>query len=331
MNKKSNVNKLNRLQKRVDNLTRKVSNNAPVAISRNSRNDAKDHYSTKGKERISDISALNPSYACRGVFINPANASLFPWLSGIATKYDKYHFKRLIFRYKPALPTSEGGNVYMGVDYNTLDPAPPSSIQFCQMTHWTTNVAWKPNELAVDTKDCGWLYTRTGPVPNADYKTYDLGKLFLAVEGISYTGPVGYFEVEYDIELARRQPDYVSSSVLEADTSIWSWFSTPAAGVTIDTKGTWNPSSVVPKVNKTNDCILVTSGGLIIKIPGVYRISFKASSYDVTMKQNDTTLINSVDQANIVLPLSTDDVITVNNGSSSSILTIYSFNIVKLN
>jgi hypothetical protein len=215
---KTQVNKqLKSLNKRLNNINKRLVSNAPVAISTRNSNTGKDYYKTKGKERISNVTALNAGFNIVDVFINPANSSLFPWLSGIGKKYDLYHFKRLRFTYVPSLPTSEEGSLYIGLDYNTLDPAPNSSSELCQLSHWTMNVVWKPTSIAIDLNSIGWLYTRTGPVANADYKTYDLGKLFVATEGVTYTGTVGYIEVEYDVEFKRRQPDYTSSVIPTTD------------------------------------------------------------------------------------------------------------------
>lgn len=210
--RKTQVNKkLKSINKQIININRRLTNNAPVAISTKKSNTGKDYYRTQGRERISNITALSQDFDVKGIFINPANQDLFPWLSGIGRKYDLYHFKRLKFSYVPALPTSEEGNVYIGLDYNTLDPAPASSNELCQLSHWSMNVVWKPNSLVIDLNNIGWLYTRSGPVANADYKTYDLGKLFVAIEGVSFDGTAGYIDVEYDVEFKRRQPDYTNS------------------------------------------------------------------------------------------------------------------------
>lgn len=215
---KTQVNKkLKSLNRKVDNLNKRLTSNAPVAISTKNSNTGRDTYRTKGKERISNVTALNSGFNIVDVFINPANSSLFPWLSGIGKKYDLYRFKRLRFNYVPSIPTSEEGSVYIGLDYNTLDPPPTSSSELCQLSHWTMNVVWKPTSLPIDLNGLGWLYTRSGPVANADYKTYDLGKLFFATEGITYTGTAGYIEVDYDVEFKRRQPDYTSSVIPTSD------------------------------------------------------------------------------------------------------------------
>jgi hypothetical protein len=258
---KTQVNKkLKSLNKRLDNINRRLTSNAPVAISTKTSNTGKDYYKTKGKERISNVTALNSGFNIVDVFINPANSSLFPWLSGIGKKYDLYRFKRLRFSYTPSLPTSEEGNIYIGLDYNTLDPAPQSSIELCQLSHWTMNVVWKPTSISIDLNSIDWLYTRSGPVANADYKTYDLGKLFFATEGITYTGTVGYIEVEYDVEFKRRQPDYTSSVIPTTD------IYTPLAQFNIaNLSNNQNSSSFVSSF--TNNSIIVpdnTTGSFIV-------------------------------------------------------------------
>jgi hypothetical protein len=227
-----------------------LTSNAPVAISTKLSNTGKDYYKTKGKERISNVTALNSGFNIVDVFINPANSSLFPWLSGIGKKYDLYHFKRLRFTYVPSIPTSEEGNIYIGLDYNTLDPPPSSSIDLCQLSHWTMNVVWKPTSLTIDLNSIGWLYTRTGPVANADYKTYDLGRLFFATEGITYGGTVGYIEVEYDVEFKRRQPDYTSSVIPTTD------IYTPITSLKVATLPAGSPSTSFTS-SVTNNSIIV--------------------------------------------------------------------------
>jgi hypothetical protein len=215
---KTQVNKkLKSLNTKINNINKRLTSNAPVAISTKNSNTGRDYYKTRGKERISNVTALNSGFNIVDVFINPANSALFPWLSGIGKKYDLYHFKRLRFNYIPSIPTSEEGSIYIGLDYNTLDPPPTSSSELCQLSHWTMNVVWKPTSITIDLNSIGWLYTRTGPVANADYKTYDLGRLFFATEGITYTGTAGYIEVEYDVEFKRRQPDYTSSVIPTTD------------------------------------------------------------------------------------------------------------------
>jgi hypothetical protein len=310
---KTQVNKkLKSLNKRLNNINKRLTSNAPVAISTKTSNTGKDYYKTKGKERISNVTALNQGFNVVDVFINPANSSLFPWLSGIGKKYDLYHFKRLRFTYTPSLPTSEEGNIYIGLDYNTLDPAPQSSIELCQLSHWTMNVVWKPTSLTIDLNGLDWLYTRSGPVANADYKTYDLGKLFFATEGITYTGTVGYIEVEYDVEFKRRQPDYTSSVIPTTDvyTPITQFVVGSLASTTSSssfTSSATNNTVIVP--NNANGTFTVTKD---IKVLVLSTIS---NAYN-SISTGGAAVSNSRNLD--VVTLSTNTTYKVYNGSSNT-------------
>jgi hypothetical protein len=53
---KTQVNKkMKSFNKRLNALNRRLTNNAPVAISTRNSNTGKDYYSTKGKERVSNV------------------------------------------------------------------------------------------------------------------------------------------------------------------------------------------------------------------------------------------------------------------------------------
>jgi hypothetical protein len=304
---KTQVNKkLKSLNRKIDNINKRLINNAPVAISTKNSNTGRDYYKTKGKERISNVTALNSGFNIVDVFINPANSSLFPWLSGIGKKYDLYHFKRLRFNYIPSIPTSEEGSIYIGLDYNTLDPSPASSSELCQLSHWTMNVVWKPTSLSIDLNSIGWLYTRTGPVANADYKTYDLGKLFFATEGITYTGTAGYIEVEYDVEFKRRQPDYTQGVIPTTD--IYTPMTSLKGNVTIGSYSTSFTSSI------TNNSIIVpdnATGTFIVTkdVQALVLAKYKSGS-------TETTYVNSClhDGSSAITSSSCFDVVSLTTG-----------------
>jgi hypothetical protein len=310
---KTQVNKkLKSLNKRLDNINRRLTSNAPVAISTKTSNTGKDYYKTKGKERISNVTALNSGFNIIDVFINPANTSLFPWLSGIGKKYDLYHFKRLRFTYTPSLPTSEEGNIYIGLDYNTLDPSPSSSIELCQLSHWTMNVVWKPTSISIDLNSIGWLYTRSGPVANADYKTYDLGRLFFATEGITYTGTVGYIEVEYDVEFKRRQPDYTSSVIPTTD------IYTPMASIYVGSLSSSTSSTSFLSSNVNNSIINVdNSSGTITVTKDVKVILLSSLGAYRLLSSNGSAISGSYPY--YVATLSTGTNYKIYNDSSSSV------------
>lgn len=52
------------------------------------------------RELISDLSA-SASFQPGSRRINPGDADVFPWLSGIASRYEKYKFRKLKFTMVP--------------------------------------------------------------------------------------------------------------------------------------------------------------------------------------------------------------------------------------
>lgn len=183
-------------------------NNAPVAIGSSStsrRNN--NNYRLSNVERIAEVK----DGLIHSLQINPGMESAFPWLSNIARSYDRYRFHRLIFRYKPTCPTDTVGQVIMAWDYDSLDPVPTNEQDICQETYWIANSCWKPGTISIGLRNNrGALYTRSGMIGYADLKTYDIGQLI-------YKGPspnaVGYIEVDYDITLLDRQPDFIANNI----------------------------------------------------------------------------------------------------------------------
>lgn len=65
---------------------------------------------------LTTLSAATPGYD-----LNPACSNLFPWLSGIATNYERYRFISTNFRFVPSSPTTTAGRFYAAIDYDYDD------------------------------------------------------------------------------------------------------------------------------------------------------------------------------------------------------------------
>jgi hypothetical protein len=68
---------------------------------------------------------------------------------------------------------------------------------------YTDGSPWRLFELKVPT-DKRILFTRSGPVPGTDPKTYDMGTLHVSTEACADGTAIGYLEVSYDIELLNK-------------------------------------------------------------------------------------------------------------------------------
>lgn len=205
-NKQKNTkisNRLSKLEKRLDRL-------ASVAVaseaSSRSTNTAMNTVKVHNRERIMTVTSANGNYQNFVSKINPGIADSFPWLSNIAKIFDKYRFTRLIYHFKTFVPTSTPGSVSLSYDPDTLDPAPTSSLQVAQQSKWSTNSVWKSFSISINCNRDEFLYTRVDVPTGVDLKTYDLGQLFVSLEGVP-AGSVGYIEADYEVVLKDKQPN----------------------------------------------------------------------------------------------------------------------------
>jgi len=141
---------------------------------------------------------------------NPGLNTSFPWLSQIATNYDKYKFRNLYMEYIPSCPTTTSGTIYFAFDPNALDLGP---VETGDMLQYKVNIQGSPflvHKMVVpgeilNTK----LYTRTvaQALPsNVDYKTYDLGLFYVVTDATAASGSLGSIKIGYTCEFFDAQP-----------------------------------------------------------------------------------------------------------------------------
>lgn len=182
---------------------------APAAVGMDSiqgglyRRGAKTHR-VNHTEYVSDISGTT-GFAVRAIAINPGQAALFPWLSQIASRYEKYRFRSLRFVYQTEKSTATSGTVMFAIDYDAEDDVPSTKTQLLQNEDKERGAPWQKFHLQCqqhNLRDTLARFVRPGAVPSGvDVKTYDLGTLLIGTSGMADTSDVGELYVEYDIEL----------------------------------------------------------------------------------------------------------------------------------
>lgn len=190
--------------------TRRASRNrnAPVAVGSSSRSGRwNNNYRIRNIERVFDMDTTGGIIS---IPINPGLKTSFPWLSNIAKSYDKYQFHKIVFRYKPTCPSTEPGQVVLAWDYDSLDPLPSNNQEMAQESYWVSTAPWQHSTFTVSLAGIGRLFTRSTLIAGTDLKTYDLGQLLISYPASSTTS-MGYVEVEYDLTLYNKQPDFISS------------------------------------------------------------------------------------------------------------------------
>lgn len=171
-------------------------------------------YIVRHREYICDLTA-STSFNCQTFPVNPGIPSIFPWLSQVASSYEEYEFRGLMFEFKSlssdALLSSATstalGFVAMATQYNPTNP-PFSDKKLLENYEYSNSR--KPSECFIHPVECKrrlnvdtHLYIRTGSVPSGeDPKFYDLGVLNVAVGGCQASGGVlGELWVTYEVEL----------------------------------------------------------------------------------------------------------------------------------
>lgn len=167
------------------------------------------------REYIADIDAQSADFTIQSFSINPGLSSTFPWLSAVATAYEEYEFRGLVFEFKSlssdsvlsSATSSALGFVAMATQYNS---AAANFTNKKALENYEYANSDKPSCSFLHPVECKrrlnaetHLYLRSAAVPaGQDQKTYDLGDFNIAVGGCqSNTGVLGELWCTYEVEL----------------------------------------------------------------------------------------------------------------------------------
>lgn len=163
------------------------------------------------KEYVNEVIA-SINFAATGYNVNPGLSSTFPWLSGVASNFEKYKFRYCHFRFEPEASTTTAGSIMMSVDLNALDLLPTSKQEVMTVKDAVRSPTWS-NCMTTIPEIVKELFVRTStPPPNSDLKTYDAGLLTVARQGQPTASvAIGELYVEYCVEL--HVPTFTSSAL----------------------------------------------------------------------------------------------------------------------
>ncbi len=157
------------------------------------------------------------SFTVQGSYkINPGLSATFPWLSRIATSYQQYAIKGMVFHYVPtsgsaiASTNNALGSVMLQTSYRVTDDAPTSKVELLN-EYWSTEVV--PSETTCHPIECdpkenpfSIHYVRSSLALPTDENAlmYDLGVTHVCTSGQQTNGVVlGDLWVTYEIELKK--------------------------------------------------------------------------------------------------------------------------------
>jgi hypothetical protein len=179
------------------------------------------------EECLGAVTTPGATFTVSSYVLNPANASTFPWLSTIATKFEKYQFHTLSFRFVSTSADAVGstttslGSVLLNTDYDVLDANFASQTA---MEDYGGCAEGKPASDLVHKIDCVGkqggskptsfdrytLYSadNTPPYPgNSSAHDYDVGLFQLATVGQQAACTIGRLYVCYSLRLIRKKVD----------------------------------------------------------------------------------------------------------------------------
>jgi hypothetical protein len=175
----------------------------PVVTSEMSSGDLR--IRVRHREYVADVLG-SVAYAVTQYAINPGLASTFPWLSQLAACFESYKFRDLCFQYRTQAATASTGKALLSVDWDAADPAPSSKLLQLQERTKADDASWQNFDLPCDRADLAKFgvqrYIRPAALAaNLDIKTYDVGNLWVGVQGEANANAIGELWICYDVDL----------------------------------------------------------------------------------------------------------------------------------
>lgn len=176
-----------------------------------------------GRERFATVkSSPNSSpFAANYYAVNPGLSGIFPWLAPQAVQWEKYKFLSMKIHYISQVNefnTNSNGLVGILFDPNPSDGAPTDMTTLINHSYakalrptedFTINV---PKQV-LERLTAGFLVRNRSK--RTDLNTYDVGAIYIAATGqVDNTTELGYFEIEYRVQLLQRQTTGIGQTLV---------------------------------------------------------------------------------------------------------------------
>jgi predicted aconitase with swiveling domain len=156
------------------------------------------------------------AFAVTSYSLNPGLAQTFPWLSGIASRYESYLEEGFKICFDTMKSASTNGRIMLAVDFDASDAAPVSVQEMMNNEGAVDAAVWREKlEYVAPVHDLRKFgierYLRSGTAPSgSDIKTFDVGNILIATEGCADTTSIGHVYLEYTTLL--RTPQFSTAS-----------------------------------------------------------------------------------------------------------------------
>jgi len=220
-------------------------------------------FTVSHREYIGDISSSTAYVTQRTLAINPGLPASFPYLSTIASCFQEYKFKGLVYEFKStsadALSSTNTalGEIALVAQYRADMPVPTTKQQLLNEM-WSQD--GKPSENLFLPIECAPVenpltvqYVRTGALSsNQDQKLYDLATVSVATSGSQAAAVIGELWVIYTAEFRKPVMNVSAIGRLSGSSAHYATFTVTSA----------NPLGSAP-VKLVDDIGLVLSTGTI--------------------------------------------------------------------
>lgn len=159
--------------------------------------------------------------------VNPGLTTAFPWLAGIAPRFETYRFVSLVFEYIPSVGTDTPGRILLAPDYDPDDvDTAEGKLTLSSYDDSKSFPPWDQSKLVCKTKNLNarkGLLVRTGSV--TEKLLYDALQLNVCYSGFTAEKTLGELWVHYTVDFYTPQLDPVAVINLEdaAYTSTNNW------------------------------------------------------------------------------------------------------------
>jgi len=144
--------------------------------------------------------------------IQPGWSSMFPWLSGLASRFERYRFVSLTFTYKPVCPSTTDGMLVLAADLDADDIHNYDSSEAARMALLSSRFSsesnvWTPCTFSLPPdalRAVGERFIRPDlpTVETLEARFADLGFLYVGLYGVGNVAQwCGDLSVSYEVEL----------------------------------------------------------------------------------------------------------------------------------
>jgi len=137
--------------------------------------------------------------------VNPGDGTTFPWLSGLATRFEKYKFNSIRISYKPSCPTTTQGGLALVAVYDPADTVPSRRNQLFNAESCVRGAVYDAMNMDLKkyhlTKELHVRALHHGLVDANELRLSDVGYFVAVVMNTNTDIQFGDLFIEYDVTL----------------------------------------------------------------------------------------------------------------------------------